>query len=542
MSSAENTKFIIVTGGVVSSLGKGVASASVGALLQERGLNVTILKMDPYINVDPGTLSPYQHGEVFVTEDGAETDLDLGHYERFLNKNMTRRNNTTTGQIYYTVIKRERNGDYLGKTVQVIPHITDEIKRRIIDLSDGEQKTDVVIIEVGGTVGDIESLPFLEAIRQLRLDVGSRNLMNIHLTLVPYIKAAGELKTKPTQHSVMKLREIGIQPDILLCRAETKLDAELKRKIGLFCNVPIEAVIDAPDVSTIYQIPLMFHEGGLDDIIVAALHLSCKKPDLTPWEKFVAKVKNPESELTIAVCGKYVGLHDSYKSISEAFIHAGVANNVRVNLKWVDSELLEHQNPANVLNDVSGILIPGGFGSRGIEGKIAAARYAREIKMPYFGICLGLQCAVIDFARNICGLQGANSTEFDDATPHPVIDLMEEQKRIKAKGGTMRLGAQPCLIKKGTKAHKIYGTERISERHRHRLEVNNKYRDLLERQGMIMSGLNPDLDLVEIIELKDHPWFVAGQFHPEYQSRALNVHPLFRGFVAAALEYKKKTK
>ncbi len=542
MKAEQATKYIIVTGGVVSSLGKGIASASIGMLLQARGLNVTILKMDPYLNVDPGTLSPYQHGEVYVTNDGAETDLDLGHYERFLNKNMTQKNNATTGQIYYTVINRERNGDYLGKTVQVIPHITDEIRRRILDLADGNDKIDVVITEVGGTVGDIESLPFLEAIRQLRLDVGSRNLINIHLTLVPYIKAAGELKTKPTQHSVMRLREIGIQPDVLLCRAETRLDTDLKKKIALFCNVPINAVIDAPDVSTIYEIPLMFHEGGLDDIIVEQLNLNCKNPDLTKWEKFVKKVKNPDSEVTIAVCGKYVGLHDSYKSISEAFVHAGVANNTRVKLKWVDSEQLEKQDTALVLNEISGLLIPGGFGSRGIEGKINAVRYARENKIPFFGICLGLQCAVIEFARNVCDLIDVNSTEFNESTSHPVIDLMEDQKRIKAKGGTMRLGAQPCIIKNGTKAFKTYRTEKISERHRHRLEVHNKYRDVLEQQGMIMSGINPDLDLVEIIELQDHPWFVGVQFHPELKSRALNVHPLFRDFVTAALEFRKKTK
>ena len=542
MKENDQTKYIIVTGGVVSSLGKGIASASIGMLLQARGLNVTILKMDPYLNVDPGTLSPYQHGEVYVTNDGAETDLDLGHYERFLNKDMTQKNNATTGQIYYAVINRERNGDYLGKTVQVIPHITDEIKRRILDVANGNEQVDVVITEVGGTVGDIESLPFLEAIRQLRLDVGSRNLINIHLTLVPYIKAAGELKTKPTQHSVMRLREIGVQPDVLLCRAETRLDIDLKKKIALFCNVPINAVIDAPDVSTIYEIPLMFHEGGLDDIIVEQLNLSCKNPELAKWEKFVKKVKNPDSEVTIAVCGKYVGLHDSYKSISESFVHAGVANNTRVKLKWVDSEQLEKQDAAQILNEISGLLIPGGFGGRGIEGKISAVRYARENNIPFFGICLGLQCAVIDFARKICGLADANSMEFNESTPHPVIDLMEDQKRIKAKGGTMRLGAQPCVIKNGTKAIKTYGVEKIFERHRHRLEVNNKYRDALEQQGMIMSGVNPDLDLVEIIELKEHLWFVGVQFHPELKSRALNVHPLFRDFVKAALEFKKKTR
>lgn len=541
MSSEQQTKFIIVTGGVVSSLGKGVASAAIGAILQARGLNVNMLKMDPYINIDPGTLSPYQHGEVYVTDDGTETDLDLGHYERFLNKNTLKKSNATTGQIYYSVIKRERNGDYLGKTVQIIPHITDEIKRRILDLSEvNEEKTDVVITEVGGTVGDIESLPFLEAIRQLRLDVGADNLINIHLTLVPYIKAAGELKTKPTQHSVMKLREIGIQPDILLCRAERKLDLDLKRKIALFCNVPVDSVIDAPDVPSIYEIPLMFHDGGLDEIIVDKLKLKCKKPDLKGWENFVQKSKHPQSEIVIAVCGKYVHLHDSYKSIIEAFAHAGVANQVKVKLKWVDSESLEQQDTENVLNDVCGLLIPGGFGNRGIEGKISAVRYARKNNVPFFGICLGLQCAVIDFSREVCGLAGANSTEFNESPAHPVIDLMEEQKRIKAKGGTMRLGAQPCTIKKGTRAYQIYGADRVSERHRHRLEVNNNYRDTLEQHGMMISGINPELDLVEIIELTNHPWFVAVQFHPELKSRVLNVHPLFKEFVTAALKFKKK--
>ena len=541
MSSEQTTKFIIVTGGVVSSLGKGVASAAIGAILQARGLNVNILKMDPYINIDPGTLSPYQHGEVYVTDDGTETDLDLGHYERFLNKNTSKKSNATTGQIYYSVIKRERNGDYLGKTVQIIPHITDEIKRLILDLSEvNKEKTDVVITEVGGTVGDIESLPFLEAIRQLRLDVGADNLINIHLTLVPYIKAAGELKTKPTQHSVMKLREIGIQPDVLLCRAERKLELDLKRKIALFCNVPVAAVIDAPDVPSIYEIPLLFHEGGLDDIIVDKLKLKCKKPDLKGWENFVQRSKHPQSEVFIAVCGKYVHLHDSYKSIIEAFAHAGVANHVKVKLKWVDSELMEQQDGDQALHDVCGLLIPGGFGNRGIEGKIKAVRFARKNNIPFFGICLGLQCAVIDFAREVCGLAGANSTEFNEKPAHPVIDLMEEQKRIKAKGGTMRLGAQPCAIKKGTKAHQIYGTDRISERHRHRLEVNNSYREILEQHGMTISGVNPELDLVEIIELPDHPWFVAVQFHPELKSRVLNVHPLFKEFVAAAVKYKKK--
>lgn len=540
MKPANQTKYICVTGGVVSSLGKGIASASLGMLLQSRGLNVTVLKMDPYINVDPGTLSPFQHGEVYVTNDGSETDLDLGHYERFLNRDMSKRNNATTGQIYYTVIKRERNGDYLGRTVQVIPHISDEIKRRIIDLGKGEDGVDVVIVEVGGTIGDIESLPFLEAIRQLQLDVGHENLINVHLTLVPYIRAAGELKTKPTQHSVKALREIGIQPDVLLCRAEKQLDIDLRKKISMFCNVPIDSVIGAPDVPTIYEIPLMFHEGRLDDIVVTQLRLKCKAPNLTKWEKFVERVKNPSSEVKIAICGKYIDLHDSYKSISEAFVHAGVANDTRVIIKWIDAQLLEKEPSEEHLNDVSGILIPGGFGERGIEGKIAAVKYARENKLPFFGICLGLHCAVIEFARNVCNLENANSSEFNQSTPHPVIDLMEDQKRIKAKGGTMRLGSQPCEIEKGTKAAKIYGTELIHERHRHRFELNNKYREILEKNGMVMSGMNPELELIEIIELENHPWFVAGQFHPELKSRVLNVHPMFRAFVEAALKYQAK--
>lgn len=533
------TKYIFVTGGVVSSLGKGIASASIGLLLKARGLRVTLLKFDPYINVDPGTLSPYQHGEVFVTDDGAETDLDLGHYERFIDIDMSRKNNATTGQIYYTVITRERRGDYLGKTVQVVPHITDEIKRRIIEVGydDEGEEFDVVITEVGGTVGDIESLPFLEAIRQFRLDVGLRNAINVHLTLIPYIKASGELKTKPTQHSVMRLREIGIQPDILLCRTERRLSQELKDKIGLFCNVPPEAVIEARDVESIYEVPLIFEEGGLGDIILDRLDINCGDPDLSQWREFVHKIKNPSREVKIAICGKYIDLHDSYKSIIEAFVHAGVENDARVILKWIDAEEIERDGANGHLDDVAGLLIPGGFGERGIEGKIKAVRYARERKLPFLGICLGLQCAVIEFARNVCGLKNANSREFDPETEHPVIDLMEEQKDVKDKGGTMRLGAYSCLLKKGTLAYQIYGRERISERHRHRYEVNNKYRRVLEEHGMIMSGINPDKDLVEIIELRDHPWFVAGQFHPELKSRVLKAHPLFREFVRAALRH-----
>lgn len=539
MNKQQTTKFIFVTGGVVSSLGKGIASASLGMLLQARGLKVTILKMDPYLNVDPGTLSPYQHGEVYVTDDGAETDLDLGHYERFLDINMGKHNNATTGQIYYSVIKRERNGDYLGKTVQVIPHITDEIKRRIMDLAKGPDKVDVVITEVGGTVGDIESLPFLEAIRQFRLDVGEENHINVHLTLVPYIEAAGEFKTKPTQHSVMRLREIGLQPDILLCRASSSLNNDLKRKIALFCSVPVNSVISAPDVSTIYEVPLMFHRGGLDEIVVDRLKLKCSQPKLSALEKFVNKVKHPDEEVTIAVCGKYVELKDSYKSIAESFVHAGVENNARVNLEWIEAEQIEKKGAESFFKGISGLLVPGGFGSRGSEGKVKAIQYARENKIPFFGICLGLQCAVIEYARHICGMENANSTEFDEHTPYPVIDLMEEQKRIKSKGGTMRLGAQPCQIKNGTKSYKIYGKELISERHRHRYEVNNEYKNNLEEFGIVLSGINPELDLVEMIELPAHPWFVGVQFHPELKSRVLKAHPLFREFVKAVLKNKK---
>ena len=540
LARATKTKFIFVTGGVVSALGKGIASASLGYLLQSRGLNVTILKCDPYINVDPGTMSPFQHGEVYVTDDGAETDLDLGHYERFLNKSMSQKNNTTTGQIYFEVISRERRGDYLGKTIQVIPHITDEIKRRIRDVARSEPDLDIVITEVGGTVGDIESGPFMEAIRQFRYDVGDQNAIFIHLTLVPYVKSAGEFKTKPTQHSVMRLREIGIQPDILLCRAESAISKDLKAKISLFCNVPLEAVIDAKDVPSIYEVPLSFHDEGLDEIVIKKLGIKCGQPDLRSWKKFTDRYNASRESVPIAICGKYVELHDSYKSIIESFTHAGVANNVHVDLKWVDSEDLEKQGPEKMLKGVSGLLIPGGFGERGIAGKIEAVRYARETKLPFFGICLGLQCAVIEFARNVCKLKDANSLEFDSETPHPVIDLMEEQKRVKYKGGTMRLGASDCALKKGTKAHAIYGESLISERHRHRYEVNNAFCDTLTEHGMVLSGMNPELDLVEMIELPKHPWFVAGQFHPELKSRVLKVHPLFRDFVKAAVAHQRK--
>jgi len=538
MSVNSKTKYIFITGGVVSSLGKGIASASIGLLLKSRGLKVTILKFDPYINVDPGTLSPYQHGEVYVTDDGAETDLDLGHYERFISENMTRRNNSTTGQIYYSVIKKERRGDYLGKTVQVIPHITDEIKRRITEAGNANIEYDIVIVEVGGTIGDIESLPFLEAIRQMCLDVGNQNAVNIHLTLVPYINAAGEFKTKPTQHSVMRLREIGIQADILLCRCETHLDEESKDKIGLFCNVAKNAVIEALDVSTIYEVPLIFEEGGVGDLIVERLNLQTPKPDLVEWKRFVEKVKNPRETVKIAVCGKYVGLKDSYKSIIESFVHAGVANNARVEIEWIDSEEIESNGISGRFKEVSGILIPGGFGDRGIEGKIATAKYARENKVPYFGICLGMQCAIIEFARNVCGWENANGVEFSKNTSHPVIDLMEEQKNISNLGGTMRLGAYNCKIKPATQTYEMYGQSEIVERHRHRYEVNNLYVDEFEKKGLTASGINPETNLVEIVELRDHPWYLGVQFHPELKSRVLAGHPLFRAFVKAAITYK----
>ncbi|HHL72677.1 MAG TPA: CTP synthase [Bacteroidetes bacterium] len=543
MAGEGKTKYIFITGGVVSALGKGIAAASIGSLLQARGLSVTMLKFDPYINIDPGTMSPYQHGEVYVTDDGAETDLDLGHYERFLDINMSKLNNATTGQIYHEVITRERRGDYLGKTVQVIPHITNEIKRRIYNVaSDGQQEYDVAIIEVGGTVGDIESLPFIEAIRQFCLEEAPENTFNIHLTLVPYIKAAGEFKTKPTQHSVMRLREIGLQPNALLCRCESPLEQELRDKIGLFCNVPTSHVIEAPDVESIYTIPLTFEQGGLGEIITRHLQLKTKKPDLKAWQELRDRLSNLQREITIAICGKYVGLKDSYKSIIEAFVHAGVANDVRVNLRWVDTEEIERSGVGDWFDGVSGVLLCPGFGSRGTEGKIAAVRFAREHKLPFFGICLGLQCAVIEFARTVCGLENANSTEFDEGTPHPVIDLMETQIDVSQLGGTMRLGAYKCEVVPGSRTFAAYGETLISERHRHRYEVNNSYIDKLKEKGLQIAGVNPKTGLVEIIELQDHPWFVGVQFHPELKSRALRAHPLFREFVGAALEYDSRNR
>ncbi|MBI2870081.1 MAG: CTP synthase [Candidatus Omnitrophica bacterium] len=529
-------KYIFVTGGVVSSLGKGIASASIGKILESMGLKVTLQKCDPYINVDPGTMNPYQHGEVYVTQDGAETDLDLGHYERFTSCLTAQANNMTTGQVYDSVIRKERRGDYLGATVQVVPHITNEIKERIRAVGRGK-RLDVVITEIGGTVGDIESLPYLEAIRQMRFEVGRKNAINIHLTLVPYIKAAAELKTKPTQHSVGRLREIGIQPDILLCRTEKPLSKRAKAKISLFCNVEEEAVIEARDVRSIYEVPLMLKEQGLDRLITRLLNLRRPAADLKDWKKnVVQRALRPKRSVRVAVVGKYMELQDAYKSIYEALNHAGIANDVRVEVKKVDAVEIEEKSADKLLSGMDGILIPGGFGDRGIEGKIASARFAREKQIPYFGICLGMQIATVEFARNVCNLKGANSTEFNKETAHPVISLLEEQKKVKDLGGTMRLGAYACKIKRGTRTHKAYEKDRISERHRHRYEFNNEYRKLFAQHGMVVSGHSPNGQLVEIMELENHPWFVAGQFHPEFQSKPDACHPLFRGFVTASLE------
>jgi len=531
-SSGKQTKFIFVTGGVVSSLGKGLASASIGSLLETRGLKLTIQKLDPYLNVDPGTMNPTQHGEVFVTDDGAETDLDLGHYERFISQRMTKLNNATSGQIYLSVIQKERRGEYLGGTVQVIPHVTDEIKARIMACAKGQ---DVLIVEVGGTVGDIESLPFLEAIRQLRLEVGPTNAISVHVTLVPYIGAAGELKTKPTQHSVMKLREIGIQADILLCRSEKPIEAPLKKKISMFTNVAEGAVFSAEDVSCIYEVPIRFHAEGVDDKIGEMLNIWSRAPELTGWERVVHRLKSPHAEVEIGLVGKYVDLVESYKSLNEALIHGGIGNECRVNLHHLDSEDIEKRGAAAVLAGMDGVLVAPGFGSRGIEGKIEAVRYAREEGVPFFGICLGMQVAVIEFARNVAGLKGANSTEFDAKSPHPVVDFLPEQRNVTEKGATMRLGAYPCLLTPGSKAAAAYGSVEISERHRHRYEVNNDYREALTSKGMIVSGVSPDRRLVEMVELPNHPYFVGCQFHPEFKSRPQEPHPLFQSFIAAAL-------
>ena len=527
------TKFIFVTGGVVSSLGKGLAAASIGALMECRGLTVTHQKLDPYINVDPGTMSPYQHGEVFVTDDGAETDLDLGHYERFVSTRMLKKNNFTTGQVYDTVIAKERRGDYLGGTVQVIPHITDEIKRRILEVPNG---ADIAIIEVGGTVGDIESLPFLEAIRQFRFDVGKENALYIHLTLVPYIATAGELKSKPTQHSVKELREIGIQPDILLCRTDRFLSPELKAKIALYCNIEKEAVITAKDVESIYEVPVEFNKEGLDNKIVEKLNIWTRSPNLSTWEETVRKLKEPKGSVAIAVVGKYVTLKESYKSLNEALTHAGIANDCRVNLHYVDSEDIEKGDIKDILAGPDGIIVPGGFGSRGVEGKITAIRYARENNIPFFGICLGMQLAVIEFARSIGGFMDANSSEFSGDTTHPVIALMETQQGLETMGGTMRLGAYPCRVADGTFAMAAYGSDNISERHRNRFEFNNRFRETLTQKGLTISGVSPDNSLVEIVEIKEHPWFLGCQFHPEFKSRPMEPHPLFRDFIKAAIK------
>jgi CTP synthase len=529
------SKFIFVTGGVVSSLGKGLASASIGNLLESRGLKITFLKLDPYINVDPGTMNPYQHGEVFVTDDGAETDLDLGHYERYTSLTLTRDNNYTTGRIYNSVITKERRGDYLGGTVQVVPHITDEIKHCIIRVS---QAMDVTIVEIGGTVGDIESLPFLEAIRQIPYDVGRENVLYVHLTLVPYIGASGELKTKPTQHSVNKLREIGIQPNILLCRTDRYLPPDLKAKIALFCNVEKDAVITAKDVETVYEVPIVFRKEGLDELIVRMLHLDTGPPNLREWDAMVQKIKHPKHEVSVALVGKYAGLKECYKSLAEALVHGGIDHETRVNVHWLESEDIERQGTERVLREMDGVLVPGGFGVRGVEGKIDAIRYARERHIPYFGLCLGMQCAVIEFARHVAGIKDANSSEFAPSCSDPVIDLMADQQSVQDKGGTMRLGTYGCKLSDGSLAQKSYGVTEVTERHRHRYEFNNAYRDRLREKGLVLSGLSPDGRLVEIVELPSHPWFLATQFHPEFNSRPHRPHPLFSGFVGAALRKK----
>ncbi len=528
------TKFIFVTGGVVSSLGKGLASAALGALLENRGLKIGIQKLDPYINVDPGTMSPFQHGEVFVTDDGAETDLDLGHYERFLSLRTAKVNNFTTGKIYYSVIQKERRGEYLGRTVQVIPHITDEIKSCVLQAAKGR---DLLLVEIGGTVGDIESLPFLEAIRQFKGDVGKDNVLYLHLTLVPYIHAASELKTKPTQHSVQKLREIGIQPDILLCRTDRDLASDIRHKIASFCNLSSDCVFSARDVKNIYEVPLRLHEEGLDEKVVELLNIWTRTPDLADWKRLVEKIENPKGEVRIGVVGKYVELVDAYKSLNEALFHGGIANEVRVALSFFDSETLNADNVASLLSEMDGILVPGGFGGRGVSGKIEAIGYAREKKVPFFGICLGMQLAVVEFARHVMGLSEAHSAEFDEHSKEPVVSLMEEQKALTNKGATMRLGAYPCVLAKDTLAFQAYGEKEVSERHRHRYEFNNRYRAEFEKAGMAFSGSSPDGTLIEIVELPGHPWFLACQFHPEFKSRPMAPHPLFAQFVRAAVAF-----
>lgn len=530
-------KYIFVTGGVTSSLGKGIISASLAKLLQARGYRVTIQKLDPYINVDPGTLNPYEHGECYVTDDGAETDLDLGHYERFLNTPTSQANNVTTGRIYQYVINKEREGAYLGKTVQVIPHITDEIKRRIKLLGNTGQY-DIVITEIGGTVGDIESLPYIEAVRQLKWEM-EKDCLVVHLTLVPYLAASGELKTKPTQHSVKMLLESGVQPDVLVLRTERKLTPDIKPKVALFCNISKDAVIQAIDAPSIYDVPLLMEEEKLDEVVLKKMNLSLKNnPDLDEWHNFLNKLHNPKTTVSIGLIGKYVELKDSYKSIVESFIHAGAINECKVNIRWIHSEQLHEQNAKEILSDLHGILVAPGFGERGIEGKIIAVKYARENNIPFFGICLGMQCAVVEFARHVIGWREAHSTEIQSNTPYPVIDLMPDQQNIKTKGGTMRLGSYPCILKAGTLAYQCYQQSFIHERHRHRYEFNNKYRDIFIQHGMVPSGINPDSNLVEIIEIPSHRWFIGVQFHPEYKSTVLNPHPLFVNFIKAGLDYK----
>lgn len=530
------TKYIFVTGGVVSSLGKGITAASLGCLLKCRGLKVTIQKFDPYINFDPGTMSPYQHGEVFVTDDGAETDLDLGHYERFIDINLTKNSNVTTGKIYWSVISKERKGDFLGGTIQVIPHITNEIKSRILRAAQ-QTELDVVITEIGGTVGDIESLPFLEAIRQMKSDLGRENVMYIHVTLIPYLTKSGELKTKPTQHSVKELRSIGIQPDVIVCRTEKSLSKDIKDKIALFCDIDPKAVIENSDVETIYQVPLKMHAEGLDDIVIKKLGLGDTVCDLTDWRAMVERIKNPGKKVIIGLVGKYVALRDAYLSVAEALHHGGFENNCEVEIRWVHAEDVEKQGAEKLLDGVSGILVPGGFGDRGIEGKIATVRYARENRIPFFGICLGMHCVTIEFARHVCGWEGAHSTEFNPDSPYPVIDLLPEQKDVEELGGTMRLGIYPCKVEPGTVTDQAYRDEIIYERHRHRYELNNSFRERLAKEGLVMAGTSPDDRLVEIVELRDHPWFVATQFHPEFKSRPDRAHPLFREFIRSAVEY-----
>ncbi len=530
-------KYIFVTGGVVSSLGKGLTAASLGTLLENRGLKVAFQKFDPYLNVDPGTMSPFQHGEVYVLDDGAETDLDLGHYERFTNTKLTRYNNLTSGQVYQMVLDKERRGDYLGKTVQVIPHVTDEIQKRIRQISE-HSKADVLITEIGGTTGDIEGLPFLEAIREFALDAGIGNVIFLHVTYVPFIKAAGELKTKPTQQSVAKLREIGITPQILVCRCEQPLNRELRQKISLFCNVPYEAVIEEKDVEhSIYEVPLMLQRERLDEIVCRLLHLEGQIPDMSHWQDIIRKLVAPQHRVRIGVVGKYIELNDAYKSVYEAIMHGGIANDCGVEIEKIEAEEIEKFGPDKVLRRCGGILVPGGFGERGIEGKVMAAQYAREKKVPYLGLCLGMQIATIEFARNVLGLQGAHSTEFDPNTPYPVIALLDEQKRVSKKGGTMRLGSQPCQLAMGSRANHLYGAFLINERHRHRYEFNNAFREQFEKAGFVLSGTSPDGKLVEVIELADHPFFIASQFHPEFQSKPNRPHPLFKGFIAAAHTY-----